>query len=175
MVKFVAHLRSKKKKIALLVAASLSMMTIIGQPVDAQELSQSHMDAAKKAISVTKATVKLNDILPTAALQLAGRLISNRPDIESQISQIVNETALELAPRRGDLQKEVASIYGRIFTEEELTAISVFFATDSGQKFLKELPLVVREVEKASRVWGTGINRDLAQTVRKKLTDANLE
>ncbi len=175
MVKCVGLLRSKLSKIALLVATLFSMAIIVGQPVGAQELSQSHLDAAKKAISVTNATAKLNDILPTAALRLAGRLISNRPDIEAQISEIVNETALELAPRRGDLQKEVASIYGRIFTEEELSAISIFFATDTGQKFLNELPLVVREVEKASRVWGTGVNRDLVQTVRKKLKAANLE
>ncbi len=174
MGKFV-ELVGLKRKLAILVAGSLMVMPMINQSVLAQELSESHLAAAKKAIISTKATTKLNDILPTAAARLAARMISSRPDLEAQISLMVNEAALEMAPRRGDLQNEVAKIYGRIFKEDELGGIAKFFATEAGQKFLTQLPLVVREVEKASRIWGTGISRDLNQAVRKKMEEANIE
>lgn len=158
-----------------LVAVALFSVVLAGAPVNAQELSESHIAAAKSAIKATNATGKLNDILPTAAARLTGSLIGNRPDIETEITLIVNETAIELAARRGDLQKEAEKIYARIFSEEDLVGISEFFSTDAGQKFLKELPLVIREVEKASRVWGTGINRDLAKTVNDKMKAAGLQ
>jgi len=171
---FVKH-TGWKTKFAILVAGSLMMMPVIDQSVQAQEISESHLEAAKKAIATTNSTAKLNDILPTAATRLIGQMISNRPDLESHITVFVNEAALELAPRRGDLQVEVAKIYARIFKEQELEQISDFFATEAGAKFLTQLPLVVREIDKASRVWGTGISRDLASAVRKKMEDAKLQ
>jgi hypothetical protein len=174
MGKFV-KLLGLKNKLAIMVAGALLVMPLMDRPIRAQELSESHLAAAKKVIATTNSTAKLNDILPTAAIRLVGPMISNRPDLESQISLFVNESALELAPRRGDLQVEVAKIYGRIFKEQELLEINKFFATDAGAKFLIQLPLVVREIDKASRVWGTGIRRDLARSVNKKMRDAKLE
>lgn len=144
-------------------------------PLNAQEVSEAHVAAAKKAISVTKATARLNAILPSAAANTAGRLIQERPDIEAQITEIVNESALELAPRRGDLEVEAAKIYARTFSEKELGDLAAFFETDTGQKFLKELPILVREIERASRVWTNGINRDLVQKVNEKMKAAGLQ
>lgn len=163
-----------KFAIAMLLALSLTAITSISQMASAQEISESHIQVAKKAIAATKSTDKLNDILPEAAGRLAEQMIGSRPDIANEIADIVNETAIELAPRRGDLEKEVAKIYARIFTEKELSEIAAFFATTAGDKFLTELPLVVREVERASRIWGTGIARDLAQKVDEKMKAAKL-
>jgi len=158
-----------------LIAASMFVAGSLGPSAYAQELSDAHLSAAKKAIITTNATSKLNDILPTAAARLTGQLIGNRPDIETEITIIVNETAIELAPRRGDLEKEVVKIYARIFSEDELSTIDSFFSTKAGEKFLTELPLVVREIEKASRVWATGINRDLSQKVLENMKAQGLD
>ena len=159
----------------LLLAGFLGLALTANRAAFAQDFAPGHLEAAKRAIATTSATAKLNDILPAAAGRLIDQLIASRPDIEAEISNLVNESALELAPRRGDLEKEAAKIYARIFNEAELTQIDAFFATDTGQKFLTELPIVVREVDKAARIWGTGINRDLAQNVREKLKAAKLD
>ncbi len=143
-------------------------------PVNAQEFPEAHIAAAKTAIKATGATNKLNAILPDAAVKLADQLIGTRPDLADQIQAMVNESAIDLAPRRGDLENEAAKIYARVFTQEDLQNMSEFFGTETGKKLLTELPIVVREIDKASRVWGTGINRDLSQKVRKKMQAAGL-
>ncbi|MCF6322072.1 MAG: DUF2059 domain-containing protein [Rhizobiaceae bacterium] len=160
--------------ISMFVAASFAVVVVSNAPLQAQEISEEHIAAAKKAISATSGTEQLNGILPAAADNLAGQLIASRPDLEAQITDFVNESALELAPRRGDLEKEVAMIYARVFSEEELLKISEFFSTTPGQKFLTELPLIIREMGKASNLWGTGINRDLSKKVQEKLDAAGL-
>ncbi len=162
--------------LAMLLLVSASSAILVGNniPLRAQEISPEHVAAAKKTIVATNSTQKLNDILPAAAANLAGRMIESRPDIEAQITLFVNESALELAPRRGDLEKEVALIYARIFSEDELQQITEFFTTKAGEKFLTELPLIVREMGKASNVWGTGINRDLSKNVQEKIDAAGL-
>lgn len=158
-----------------LVAVSMFVAGSLGPSAHAQEISDAHLSVAKKAIITTNATSKLNDILPTAAARLTSQLIGNRPDLETEITIIVNETAIELAPRRGDLEEEVAKIYARIFSEDELSTIDSFFSTKAGRKFLNELPLAIREIDKASRVWATGINRDLSQKVLEKMTAQGLQ
>ena len=167
---------TKSAMAALTMALTISTPMIFStlQQAQAQEFPQSHIDAAKAAIKATGSTNKLNDILPRAAVSLADRLIGNRPDVADQINIMVNEAALELAPRRGDLEKEAAKIYARVFSEEELQNISEFFSTEAGKKFLNELPLVVREVDKAARIWGTGVNRDLNKKVQEKMKAAGL-
>ena len=49
---------------------------------------------------------------------------ANRPDIESEISDTVDEVAISLASRRGDLEKEIVDVYTRKFTQAELESIS---------------------------------------------------
>lgn len=155
---------------ALSLTIILAPLTSVGE-----EFKKSHIDAAKKVITVTESTKQLDDILPDAAIQLATRLIQNRPDIEAQITDIANHSAIELAPRRGDLENEVAKIYARTFEEAELNAYAEFFSTPAGKKFLKELPIVVREVGKAAKVWANGINRDISIKAAEKLKAAGLQ
>ncbi len=156
----------------LAVALFATIMISGNSLVKAQEISPEHLAAAKRAIIATSATKKLNDILLAAVARLTGSMISSRPDIETEITAAVYDAALTLAPRRGDLEKEAAKIYANNFTKEELDKLADFFSTETGQKFLTALPIVVREIDAAARVWGTGINRDLAQAVAKKMKEA---
>ncbi len=140
----------------------------------AQEASASHLAAARKAINASKSTEQLDLILPRQAETMKAELIRNRPDAEAQINIIVDETAISLAPRRGDLEAEAAQIFVRNFTEEELNQIADFFGSDAGQKFLDLSPLVLREIQRAAQVWTNGINRDMSEQVLQKLQEAGL-
>ena len=108
-------------------------------------------------------------------LLLRRDLIANRPDIEAEISDIVNKVAISLAPRRGPLENEVATIYGNRFTQEELETIEKFFASETGIKFLTQTPTLFREVDEVSRVWREGIVRDMNKGVQEKLKEAGLQ
>ena len=163
-----------KSAIAVFVVSTAVSTAASLSPVNAQEFPEAHIAAAKTAIKATESTDELNEILPRAAVRMSDQLIGTRPDIADQIQVIVNEAAIELAPRRGDLEKEVAQIYARVFTQEDLQNIAEFFSTEAGKKFITELPIIVREIDKASRIWGTGINRDLNQKVREKMQAAGL-
>ncbi|MGI9366674.1 MAG: DUF2059 domain-containing protein, partial [Rhizobiaceae bacterium] len=81
----------------------------------------------------------------------------------------VDEEAIALAARRGALEGEAARLFASTFTEEELKSIAVFFNSPAGSKYLQSTPILARELGKAARIWGAGINRDLANNVAKKL------
>jgi hypothetical protein len=108
------------------------------------------------------------------AERIKSELIRNNPDKEAQMSLIVDEAAISLAPRRGDLENEAAQIFARVFTIDELNAIADFYESEAGAKFLEQSPLILREIQRASQVWANGVQRDLGQIVQDKMTEAGL-
>lgn len=149
----------------------LAAAVAVGAPALAQEISESHLAAAREAITALQATEQFDAILPATAAQLKQTLIQQTPDLQQQIDETVNEVALSLAARRGDLEREAASVYAKNFTEEELKAITEFYNSEAGKKLLENGPLVTREVLKAVEIWSNGISRDMSQQVAEKLQE----
>ena len=155
-----------------LMAVTLFTGTITAQ---AQDSSPEHIAAAKKAMIATGATSRLDGILPEIASFTKAGLIANRPDIESEISLIVDETAISLAARRGALEEEVAAIYTKLLTIEELKDIETFFTSGAGTKFLTFTPQLFKQIDDVSKVWRTGVTRDMATQVQEKLKAQGLQ
>lgn len=157
--------------------ALLSGLLVFGSTltVQAQEVSEEHLAAAKQAMKATGATERLDKILPEVAAFTKAGLIANRPDIEAEISTIVDEIAISLAARRGPLEDEAAGIYVKLFTEEELQEITEFFSSEAGGKFLRITPVIFRQIDNVSGVWRAGIIRDMNKSVQEKLKEAGLQ
>ncbi|MEM7302234.1 MAG: DUF2059 domain-containing protein [Pseudomonadota bacterium] len=173
-MKSLTSIRSTLKVTAatFVVAASLFAAT---SGTSAQEISDEHMAAARKALTATKASDPFDLILPALSTRLKNERISLRPDLSNQISLTVDEATLAVAKRRGDLEKEAARIYAKSFTIEELKAVEEFFRDGPGAKFLKEAPVLARQLDEASKIWTQGVARDLAADVEKRLRDQGVE
>ncbi|CAD7035338.1 hypothetical protein RHAB21_02385 [Pseudorhizobium halotolerans] len=163
MTKFAGFRRAAA--LAVLVAGSMAA------PLQAQEISEEHLAAAREAIASINATDRYDNILPGLAEGLKAQFIQASPNFQEQISAAVDEQALELAPRRADLEREAATIYAKAFTLDELKAISSFYATEAGKKLLTNGPLVSRELAKAAEIWANGISRDLNNQSTAALRD----
>lgn len=156
-------------------ALGVALMTGVAlAPAMAQEVSDSHLNAARAAMNSIGATDSYDTLLPVAAERLTQQLIGNNPDLGDEITTFVSEEAINLASRRADLERESALAYARAFREEDLTAIANFYNSDAGQALLSNGPIVTREVESAAAIWLRGIERDLADAVNARLADANL-
>jgi hypothetical protein len=157
------------------VLAVLLSGTVAAQ-ARAQEIPADQLAAAREAIKSLSVTDRYDDILPTLAERLKAQFIQSSPNFQSQISAIVDEQALALAPRRADLEKEAATIYAKSFSVDELKSISTFFNTEAGKKLMSSTPLIARELGRAADIWSNGISRDLAAQSTDKLRtviDAN--
>jgi hypothetical protein len=157
--------RPRQAFVALVTAALLAGVGM----ASAQDITEAHLKAARAAVTSIKATDSMDSILPQANQLLKVELIQKNPDLESEIVRITDEETLALAPRRGDLEKEVATAFARAFTEQELNEIAAFHSSPTGVKFLSDSPIVGREVGKAVEIWQLGIARDLSRAVGTKL------
>ena len=151
------------------VAIAMSLVMASSVPVMAQEPSAEHVAAARKTIEALRATDQFDAILPNAAQGLKTNLIQLAPNLQEIISATVDETAIEMAGRRADLEREAAIIYARSFSIEELEAIQAFYVSDAGKKLIESGPIVTRELLQAAEVWSNGISRDLTRATEEAL------
>ncbi len=155
--------------LAIILTASLAVTF-----AQAQEFSVEHLKEARQALRASQASDTFDRILPGVSGRIKSTLISSRPDLSDQISAIVDIKTLELAPRRGDLEKEATLIFAKVFTLDELKTISIFYFSDAGKKFLKEAPILTREMGQAARIWEAGLFRDLTDIVTKEMETQGL-
>jgi len=151
---------------AALVASAVLISAL---PAFAEDISDAHLKAAREAVAAIKATDFYDGILPQAAAALKEQMIQKNPDLQEIITSTVDGTALKLAGRRSDLEKEAALAYARVFSAEDLTAIATFYNSATGKKLLQDGPIVTREVAKAADIWQRGIARDLAEQAASAL------
>lgn len=158
----------KTMRATTFVAVSLCLSSM----ANAQDISDSHLKAAKDAIAALKVTRAFDNILPTMAERLKVSIIQANPNFSDEISLTVDEQAIKLAPRRGDLENEAGLIYAKRFTEEELLAITEFYSSDLGKKILTEVPSASRELVRAAEIWNSGISRDLTAATNAALSES---
>lgn len=136
-------------------------------PAAAQDISPAHLAAAREAVDAIDATEQFDQILLNAATQIKAELIVNNPNLQTEISNMVDENALALAPRRGDLENEIARIYAKLFTEQELREIGQFYKSEAGRKLIAQGPSASRDMMQAADVWSNGIVRDLRNSAQQ--------
>ncbi|MCT7375508.1 DUF2059 domain-containing protein [Chelativorans salis] len=162
-------LAKRARLFALTAAMTFAAFSL---PASAQEISESHLKAARAAIDAIAATDDFDNYLPLAAQTLKAELIQQSPNMVDLINATVDEKALDLASRRADLENEAAHAYARVFSEEDLNNITEFYNSPTGQKLLADGPIVTREVLRAASVWRRGIERDLSNSVTEQLEAA---
>ncbi|GAA5099409.1 DUF2059 domain-containing protein [Bartonella acomydis] len=137
----------------------------------AQGVSDQHLHSARKTISAIRATDQFDSFLPNAARDLKDELIGDDPNLATAISNIVDEQALVLAKRRSDLEKEIAHVYAKYFTQKELDEITAFYNSDTGKKFLTGVPNLARDAYSTFDTWRSAVMQDLIKNVKKKMSE----
>lgn len=158
------------RRTALVAALTGAAMTaLVSMPAQAQDISDTHLRAARSVVTAMRATQDFDVVLPRAVQRLRSELIQLNPDLEQEISTTVNDTALSLAARRADLEREAATAFARVYSESELQEIAAFYTSETGQKLLDDSSIVAREVYQAAEIWARGVERDLRHQVAEKL------
>jgi uncharacterized protein len=159
---------AKRARHLAFTLAALAALAVSGTAY-AQDISESHLKAARAAVGAINATDQYDNILPAAAQALKTQLIQKNPDLQELIVKTVDEQTIKLVSRRGDLEREAALAYARVFNEQQCNDIATFYTSETGRKLLSDGPIVTRELIKAANIWQNGIARDLSQAVGESL------
>lgn len=150
-------------------AVAAALVALPTSALMAQEISQSQLAAALDVINATTATSSFDTQLPQIANEVTNQLIRIRPDLHQEIADTVQAVALKLAVRRRELDQDVARVYAKAFSEDELKAIAAFLKSPAGQKYQKDGPKVYAETLQAVQAWSDRVGAELMDKSKEEL------
>lgn len=158
-------------------AAALAIGLAIGfaGAARAEEVTEAHLAAALDAVHAAKTSRGFDNLLPLMSQSAQNKLIRMRPDQHQLIAQVVDEQALALVPRRADLDNDVARIWAKYFTEDELNAIATFYKSPAGAKLADIGPKVVGETLQSVKGWSDRVGEELYEKSREALKKKGID
>ncbi len=120
--------------------------------------SQTKHDKIKELISLSGAFKLSKEVEKDVLLNFKKRYTNIPDSVWSSLEPKINID---------DLINQVIGIYGNKFTEKEIDELLTFYNSELGQKFIKNSPDIMTEVQNATADWAKNIN-DL---VNKDLED----
>lgn len=153
------------------IVPTLALAIALGTaaPVAAQDVTETHVEAALAALQASPASSSYDDLLPAVAENIKGQLILIRPDLHQEISVVVDGIAEGMADRRVELDREVAVKWAEAFTEDELVTIAEFYKSPAGQKFNEIGPKVIAESLVVAENWAQGLRREMFDAAREAM------
>lgn len=138
-------------------------------PIQIDSFTPEQLALAQRAIAASKSNVGFDDILPVLSEQTKGLYIRSNPALASEIEAVADEVALQMVPKRRDLDKTIQEIWARRFTTEELEAIIAFYQSPAGSKLAELSPEMLALSVGAAKQWGDEISTLMVTRVREEM------
>jgi hypothetical protein len=138
-------------------------------PQQPTEFPKDHLAAAKAAIDATHQLDNLDSLLVGITLQAKATFTKANPSQGAVIDEVTNKVAIDLAARRPELDKQIQTAWASHFTKPELEDLTKFLNSNTGKKWLKELPAVSQQMAQAIQTWQKSINDEMMAKTRDEL------
>jgi hypothetical protein len=150
-------------------AALLLALVVFPMPVDAQAPEAERLAAAKDLMQVAGVAKQFDEVMPYLTRQLAESFVAIAPDKAGEIREVFAQLSIKFVDRKGELIDQIAAAYAEQLTLEELTAITAFYRSPVGVKFVEVQPLMTRLAMALGQRWGAQLGREIEQEAREEL------
>ena len=98
-----------------------------------------------------------------------GVLLQSNPNLQKDLNDVAARLSTEFAPRRANVQAEIARAYANRFTEQELKEILAFYKTPLGKKLIVEEPKGVDDATKRVDEWANKFAEEVLVRIRAEM------
>lgn len=133
------------------------------------EISKQHLNTAYETVFITRISRTYSQVVPGLAARAKVKFTEKYPVLGADISKAVDEVALSLVERQGELDLLIARSWAEQFSEVELKEISAFYATPTGSKLAKANRKLIETGFDVAEAWSAKMARELIAKVQLKL------
>ncbi len=133
------------------------------------------MEAARDLLEATRADAQFAAIIPLLFRQMRQGIPSPGPNHLEEVNKVFAEIEKQFLARRKEVIDQIAVLYARKFTAEEMSTLANFYRTPIGQKFIDATPELATEAMRIGHDWGQDIARDAEQTIRNEFKRRGLK
>jgi hypothetical protein len=151
-------------------AAALAVTCLIAAPTHAQQQpSASAIATAKELLDIKGANVLFAPLVAGVVEVTKNTLLATNPLLGNDLHEVAARLKLEFAPRQAEVINELAVLFARNFTEQEMKEIIAFFKTSAGKKFLVDEPVTMQEGMARAEAWSTRLSEQVMARFRAEM------
>lgn len=153
------------------VFCAVAMLGAMLTAADAQNKAPSPVQLmmAKELIELKGAAKAFDPLLAGVIEYHKSFFLQNNPNLSQDLNAVAQKLVADLAPRKAEMQQEIARIYAEHFTEQELRDALAFYKTPLGQKLISEEPKVLDESMKAADDWSRKFAEEVVAKFRAEM------
>jgi len=149
------------------LAACLTMVLLAAGPASAQAPTPDTLAAARELVVVMRTAESFKAVMPIIVKNLKPAIVQNRPQVERDYDAIIPLMLESMNARVSEIIDQIAALYARTFTAEELREVTAFYRGPTGQKLVEKLPVITQE----SMLIGQRFGQAVAGELRGRIVD----
>ena len=155
------------RKPAWMLVVWLTACLSAAEPARSQTPSPDALAAARELIETMHAVDYLKSIVPAMMQALKPAIVQNRPQVERDYDAVTPLLLDGFNARMNELIEQIAVLYARNFTADELREAVAFYRGPTGQKIVQKLPVITQE----SMAIGQRFGQSIASELRGRMID----
>jgi uncharacterized protein len=157
-------------------AAAAAIACTCFSAAHAQEPAKSAPEPSKAAVAAAREVLAMKGAtnmfipVPIGVVESVKRsFLPTNPNLGRELNEVAAVLQKEFEGKRAELVDDVATIYARRFTEQELKELVVFFKTPLGQKWAREEPAAIEEGLREAQRWSDAFSEVVMGRFRSEM------
>lgn len=161
----------------LLASLAALMLALAGlSPTYAQDRQALALTEARRMMEITKAAENTRQMLPAMSKMVGDMIARANPGLDTQVRAAMDELFLpEISARLPAFVDEIALLYTKHFTLEELRQLNTFYSSPVGQKSANVMPQIMQQSMQMGSAWGQAVAMDVLQKLAPKLRERGIK
>ena len=141
----------RKSSLRWALAAALMGFAVVG--AQAQNPTAGAVAAARELIQTKGGGAMFEPAIPGVVESTKNTFLPTNPNLSRELNEVAAQLRKEYEAKKAEIVYEVAIVYAKHFTEQELKDMVAFYRSPLGQKMLKEEPIALDESFKRAQDW----------------------
>jgi hypothetical protein len=136
---------------------------------NAQAPSASHMNLALEVVKVSGSANAFDRAIPQVFQQVYTTYTQQNPDLQKDISTVMQDLIKEFEPRKSELSAIIAQSFAATFSEAELKELLTFYNSPIGKKLTAEHGAVLQDAVARAQEWGGKLSQQLVNRLKEEM------
>jgi hypothetical protein len=150
-------------------ALAAAVWCLVAASAQAQTPTAGAVAAARELLAVKGGTLMFEPVIPGVVESTKNSLLPTNPSLAKDLNEVSSQLRKEYESKKAELVYEVAIVYAKHFTEQELKELVTFYKSPLGQKMLKEEPAALDESLKRAQDWSVDFSEAVMGRFRAEM------
>ena len=147
----------------------LALLLFAAKPAFAQSPPPDGMAAARELLVTMQMADQFKNIMPSIVQTMKPAIVQNRPQIERDYDAIMPLMLEGMSTRLNEILDQIAALYARNFTVDELRELTAFYRGPVGQKFVQKQSLILQESMMIGQRFGQSVASEMHGRIIEEL------